>query len=172
MKAEHRLIMIALLSCISLATNWVGEVAARSDSSAIAAMAQGNQSKSQRTTTLFAIHRSQTVRLKVSGLRDGNRDDPFFRLELSFVDGRGRVVSQKVHSLERADEAFVELPAADLLPRGRNSALLRAVVRFVGTPDTRVAGPSRITLEILDGPSGDSQRLLPFAPLVQKVQKV
>jgi hypothetical protein len=172
MKAEYRLIIISLLLLISLATDRVGEVAAGSNSAAITAMVQGNQKHSQRTTTLFAIHRSQTVRLKISGLRDSNRDDPFFRLELSFVDGRGRVISQKVHSLESAAQASVDLQAADFLARGRNSAQLRAVVRFVGTPDTRVTERARISLEILDGQSGESKRLLPFASQAQKVQKV
>jgi hypothetical protein len=117
---------------------------------------------------VVSITRSQTARLNVF------RDDPFFhnepvlRIELLFVDEDGNTLSQKVLDLDTGKSAFLELRGSDIPLRDSNRAPIRATVRFVGTPDTRLYMWSP-TLEVFDNESGQTNFL---APIVQKVQIV
>lgn len=62
------------------------------------AAAQANSDISK-STGMFGITRNQTARLNVVRLGDGSIDSPDIRILLSFVDGDGNVVSQKVYEL-------------------------------------------------------------------------
>ena len=129
-----------------------------------AASAQTAASMS-RSTGMFGITTSQTARLNV--VRDDPffRDDPFLRVELSIVDGEGNILAQKVLDLGAGKATQLDLRGRDVIGRGR--VQLRAIVRFVGTPDTRLAENAIPTLEVIDNQTGETRILL---PAVQKVQ--
>jgi len=118
-----------------------------------------------RSTGMFGITTSQTARLNV--VRDDPffRDDPFLRIELLMVDGDGNVLAQKVIDLGAGKATQLDLRGRDVIGRGR--AQMRAIVRFVGTPDTRLVENAIPTLEIIDNQTGETRMLL---PAVQKVQ--
>ena len=122
-----------------------------------------------RSTGMFGITQNQTARLNV--VRDDPffQDDPFLRVELSFVDGEGNILSQQVYNIEAGKAAFLDLKGSDVIGRSGNRAQMRAVVKFVGTPDTRLVENCIPTLEVFDNESGETRFLL---PAVQKVQKV
>ena len=136
--------------------------------SAINANAQASDEISYRSTGMFGITQNQTARLNVVLDDPFLRDDPFFQVELSFVDGEGNILSQKVYDIEAGKAAFLDLKGRDILGQSRNRAQMRAVVRFVGTPDTLPAENCIPTLEVFDSESGETRFLL---PAVQKVQK-
>jgi hypothetical protein len=170
MKAVNQLKMIALMALITIGANWSDESASFAKSQGIAAVVRAGEGKTDKATKWFAIRATQTARLKVTNLSDGNRDDPFFRLELCFVDRKGKVISQKVHILDREASGVLELKGSDLLSGGSSNTQLRAIVRFVGTPDTRIADRYVATLEVFDNQSGETRFSLPVAPKVQKAQ--
>ncbi len=120
-----------------------------------------------RSTGMFGITQNQTARLSV--VRDDPffRDDPFLRVELSFVDGEGNILSQKVYDLGAGKAAFWDLKGRDVVGRSGNRAQIRAILRFIGTPDTRQVENCIPTLEVIDNQSGETRFLL---PAVQKVQ--
>ena len=115
-----------------------------------------------RSTGMFGITQNQTARLSVV------RDDPFFRVELSFVDGEGNILSQKVYEIAAGKAAFLDLKGRDVVGRSSgNRVQMRAIVRFVGTPDTRQAENCIPTLEVFDSETRETRFLL---PAVQKLQ--
>ena len=120
-----------------------------------------------RSTGMFGITQNQTARLSV--VRDDPffRDNPFFRVELSFVDGDGNILSQKVYELGAGKAAFLDLKGRDAVGRAGSRVQMRAVVRFVGTPDTRQAENCIPTLEVFDNETRETRLLL---PAVQKLQ--
>ena len=118
-----------------------------------------------RSTGMFGITTNQTARLNV--VRDDPffRDDPFLRIELLIVDTEGNILAQKVLDLGAGKGTYLDLRGRDVISRGR--VQLRAIVRFVGTPDTRVVENAIPTLEVIDNQTGETRFLL---PAVQKVQ--
>jgi len=122
-----------------------------------------------RSTGMFGITQNQTARLNV--MRDDPffHDNPFLRVELSFIDGEGNILSQKVYDIEPGKAAFLDLKGRDIMAQSGIRAQMRAVVKFVGTPDTRQLDNCIPTLEVFDTQSGETRFLL---PVVQKVQKV
>ena len=120
-----------------------------------------------RSTGMIGITSNQTARINV--VRDDPffRDDPFLRVELSFVDGDGNILEQKVYEVGAGKAAFLDLNGRDVVGSGLNRLQLRAVVKFVGTPDTRQAENCIPTLEVIDNDTGETRFLL---PAVQKVQ--
>jgi hypothetical protein len=170
MKAAYRLKMMALMALITLGASWGGEAASFAKPASKTRLAQASDGRSYRATQWFAIRATQTARLKVRNLAEVTRDDPFFRLELSFVDKQGKVISQKVHILDRETTGVLDLNGSDLLPRAGNNLQLRAIVRFVGTPDTRIADRYNAILEVVENQSGEITRSLPLAQRAQKVQ--
>jgi hypothetical protein len=120
-----------------------------------------------RSTGMFGLTQNQTARLNV--VRDDPffRDEPFIKVELSFVDGDGNILAQKVYDLGAGKAAFLDLKGLDVLERQPSRTQIRAVVRFVGTPDTRLAENCIPTLEVFDNDTRETRFLL---PAVQKVQ--
>ncbi len=120
-----------------------------------------------RTTGMFGITQNQTARLNV--VRDDPFfiDDPFLRVELSIVDGDGNILAQKVLDLGAGKATYLDLRGRDIMSRSTNRVQLRAIVKFIGTPDTRLAENAIPTLEVIDNQTGETRFLL---PAVQKVQ--
>jgi hypothetical protein len=172
MNAAYRFKMMTLMALITIAMSWGGGAVNFAQPAGKAAFTQTSDGRSYRATQWFAIRATQTARLKVTHLQDVNRDDPFFRIELTFVDRKGKVISQKVHTLDRESAGLLDLKGSELLPRAGNNAQLRAIVRFVGTPDTRIADRYLATLEVFDNQSGEISFSLPLTQKVQKVQAV
>ena len=172
MKIRSSLKMMALIALIAAATSLSAASVCGNPakSTGLASRAQASDGGSYRATRMFNIGAAQTARLKVSGLPDTRRDDPFFRLELSFVDRKGKVVSRKVHNPDGENSAVLDLHSSELLPRGSSYKQLKALVRFVGTPDTRLADRCIVTLEVFDNKTGELKFVLPVAQKVQKVQ--
>lgn len=170
MKAANRLKILALMALITVGVSWSRASASFAQSADKAAITQVKDGRSSRATQWFAIQSTQTARLRVTSLQEVNRDDPFFRLELSFVDRKGKVISQKIHTLNRESAGLLDLKGSDLLPQAGNNVQLRAIVRFVGTPDTRIADRYTATLEVFDNQSGEIRFSLPLSQKVQKVR--
>src|SRR5215211_3158415 len=120
-----------------------------------------------RSTGMIGITSNQTARINV--VRDDPffRDDPFLRVELSFVDSDGNILAQKVYDVGAGKAAFLDVNGREALGSGVNRLQLRAVVKFVGTPDTLQAENCIPTLEVIDNDTGETRFLL---PAVQKVQ--
>ena len=120
-----------------------------------------------RSTGMIGITSNQTARINV--VRDDPFffDDPFLRVELSFVDSDGNILAQKVYEVGAGKAAFLDLNGRDVVGSGLNRLQLRAVVKFVGTPDTLPAENCIPTLEVIDNNTGETRFLL---PAVQKVQ--
>jgi hypothetical protein len=117
---------------------------------------------------MVGITAGQTARLNVFRDDPFFSDNPFFRVELSFVDGDGNILAQKVIDLDSGKSAFLDLKGSEVPPRDTNRTQIRGVVRFVGTPDTRTYMWTP-TLEVIDSASGETRFLV---PAVQKVQTV
>jgi hypothetical protein len=115
---------------------------------------------------MVGITAGQTARLNVFGKDDPGDDDD--KVELSFVDADGNILSQKVYDLKAGRSSFLDLRGSEVPPRDSNRTQIRGVVRFVGTPDTRTYMWTP-TLEVFDNASGETRFLV---PAVQKVQKV
>ena len=120
-----------------------------------------------RSTGMIGITSNQTARINV--VRDDPFffDDPFLRVELLFVDSDGNILAQKVYEVGAGKATFLDLNGRDVVGSGLNRLQLRAVVKFVGTPDTRQAENCIPTLEVIDNNTGETRFLL---PAVQKVQ--
>ena len=116
---------------------------------------------------MFGITQGQTARLSVANL-DSGEFVPCVRLELSFIDGDGKTLLQKVYDVEHGKSAFLDLSGNQFVGRGGRSQI-RALVRFVGTPDTRDDPFFLPSLEVIDNATGRTSFLI---PAVQKVQKV
>lgn len=173
-KTRNSLKMMVLIALISLGANWGAiNVSAQNQTTAINEVKDVSRDDPFFRTGMFGITQNQTARLNV--VRDDPffQDDPFFRVELSFVDGNGNIMSQKVYEIEGGKSAFMDLRGSEIGGRESNRSQLRAMVRFVGTPDTRddpfFRDAAVVTLEVFDNKSGETRFLL---PAVQKVQKV
>jgi len=128
------------------------------------AAAQTNEDISK-STGMFAITRNQTARLNVVNLGKEGAGLSYITVLLAFVDGDGNVLSQKVYVLGTGKAARLDLKWREVPTQG-NRAQLRAVVRSVGTPDTRTYMWTP-TLEVFDNESGETRLLI---PTFQKVQ--
>jgi hypothetical protein len=118
-----------------------------------------------KSTGMFGITRNQTARLNVVNLGKTGVGTPDTTVLLSFIDGDGNVLSQKLCVLGAGKSARLDIKWRDVPTQG-NRAQLRAVVRFVGTPDTRTYMWTP-TLEVFDNESGETRLLI---PALQKVQ--
>jgi hypothetical protein len=147
--------LIALIALVTTGTAWGTTSASAADNNT-------------RSTGLFGITQHQTARLNVVNLEDVSQDDPFFRVEMTFLDGEGNILSQKVYEIKSGKSAFLDLKGIDVVGRDTNRTHIRAVVRFVDTPDTLLY-MWMPTLEVFDNDTGETRFLL---PAVQKVQKV
>jgi hypothetical protein len=158
MKARNTVLkLIAVLTLVTIGTAWAKNPVNGAIKPQIVA-----------STGQFGITQNQTARLNVF---NGGKDDPGDdddKVELSFVDGDGNILSQKVYELEEGKSAFLDLKGGELPRTGTNRTQMRAMVRYVGTPDTRTYMWTP-TLEVFDNESGETRFLL---PAVQKVQKV
>ena len=124
------------------------------------------------STGMFGITQYQTARFSVFNGGSGDPgDDDDRRVELLFVDGAGNILSQKVYELGTGKAAFFDLRGSDLPRTDTKRTQLRAMVRYVGTPDTRTYMWAP-TLEVFDTDSGETRFLLPAVQKVQKVQTV
>jgi hypothetical protein len=122
-----------------------------------------------RSTGMFGISQTQTARINLVNLEDG-AFVPCVRVEMVFVDGDGSILAQKVYEVDAGKSAFFDLRGSEIIGRGSNRAQIRAEVRFVGTPDTRLSDNCIPTVEIFDNESGETRFLLPAVQKVQKVQ--
>ena len=120
-----------------------------------------------RSTGMIGITTNQTARINV--VRDDPFffDDPFLRVELSFVDSDGNILAQKVYELGAGKATFLDLNGRDVVGSGLNRRQLRAVVKFLGPVDLLPAENCIPTLEVIDNDTGETRFVL---PAVQKVQ--
>jgi hypothetical protein len=116
---------------------------------------------------MFGITQYQTARLNVVNLEDQIVDNPHCRVDLSFVDSDNNILAQKVYDLGAGKAAFLDLKGREVLGRGPNRIQIRAVVKFVGTPDTRQAENCIPTVEVIDNDTRETRFVL---TTVQKVQ--
>jgi hypothetical protein len=159
MKARNSAMqLIALIAIVMTAGVW----------GATSASAQASDSRFYSPTGMFGITQNQTARINVT------RDDPFFqgdpgddddKVELTFVDGDGNILSQKVYELAAGKSAFLDLRGSDLPRTETRRTQIRAMVRYIGTPDTRTYMWTP-TVEVFDNESGETRFLV---PAVQKV---
>jgi len=147
-KLNNAMKLIALAAIVTAGTFWgVTKVSAASDP--------------LRSTGMFGITSGQTARLNIFFVEDAAT-----RVELSFVDGDGNILSQKVIDSFSLKSGFLDLRGVDL-PRTHSSRTqVRAVVRFIDSPDIRVADDCISSLEVFDNESGETRFLV---PAVQKV---
>ena len=115
---------------------------------------------------MVGITAGQTARLNVFHDDPFSRDDPFFRVELSIVDGEGNILAQKVIDLNSGKAAFLDLRASEVPPRDTDRTQIRGVVRYVGTPDTRTYMWTP-TLEVFDNATGETSLLVPAGQKVR-----
>ena len=146
-KLNNAVKLIALAAIVIAGTFWSAGVSASSEL--------------LRSTGMFGITMGQTARLNIYFV-----DDAATRVELSFVDGDGSILSQKVIDSLSLKSGFLYLRGVDLPPTHSNRIQVRAVVRFIGTPDVRIAEDCISTLEVFDNESGETRFLV---PAVQKV---
>src|SRR5215204_6393881 len=120
-----------------------------------------------RSTGMIGITSNQTARINV--VRDDPFffDDPFLRVELSFVDSDGNILAQKVYEVGAGKATFLDLNGRDVVGSGLNRLQLRAVVKFLGPVDLLPAENCIPTLEVIDNETGETRFLL---PAVQKMQ--
>jgi len=158
MKARNSAMqLIALIAIVMTAAVW----------GATSVGAQASDGRFYSPTGMFGITQNQTARINVT------RDDPFFqgdpgdddRVELTFVDGDGNILSQKVYELGAGKSAFLDLRGSDLPRTETRRTQIRAMVRYIGTPDTRTYMWTP-TVEVFDNESGETRFLV---PAVQKV---
>lgn len=119
-------------------------------------------------TGMFGITQNQTARLSLANADDGSFV-PCIRVELSFVDSEGKILSQKVYDVEAGKSAFLDLRGDEIVRRSSSRSQIRAVFRFVGTPDTRLY-MWLPTVEVFDNESGETRFVLSAEQKVQKVQ--
>jgi hypothetical protein len=166
-KTQNSLKMMALIALITVAMNWgATNVNAQNQAS-------GTKTKDvQRDdpffhTGMFGITQNQTARINVA-----NPDDGYFvpciKVELTFADSDGNVLSQKVYDIEAGKAASLDLRGGEIVGRDSKRAQVRATVKFVDLPDLRTYMWTPI-LEVFDNESGETRFLL---PALQKVQKV
>lgn len=122
------------------------------------------------STGMFGITANQTARFNVFNGGSGDPGDDDDKIELLFVDVDGKILAQKVYELGAGKAAFLDLRAADLPRQDTVRTQMRAMVRYVGTPDTRTYMWAP-TLEVFDNNSGETRFLLPAVQKVQKVHK-
>lgn len=122
-----------------------------------------------RTTGMFGINHTQTARINLVNLED-RAFVPCVRVEMLFIDGDGNILAQKVYEVDAGKSAFMDVRGSEIIERGGNRAQIRAEVRFVGTPDTRLSDQCIPTVEVFDSESGETRFLLPAVQKVQKVQ--
>src|SRR5215203_1795687 len=114
-----------------------------------------------RSTGMIGITTNQTARINVV------RDDPFLRIELSFVDSDGNILAQKVYDLGAGKAVFLDFNGRDVPRSDSNRLQLRAVAKFLGPVNLLPAENCIPTLEVIDNDTGETRFLL---PAVQKVQ--
>src|SRR5215213_9490834 len=114
-----------------------------------------------RSTGMIGITTNQTARINVVF------DDPFLRVELSFVDSDGNILAQKVYDLGAGKAVFLDFNGRDVPRSDSNRLQLRAVAKFLGPINLLPAENCIPTLEVIDNDTGETRFLL---PAVQKVQ--
>jgi hypothetical protein len=170
MKTPNRLKMMALIALITIGASWgVTYVSAQNQTTPINGVKEVTRDDPFFRTGMFGITQNQTARLNIFNGGSGEPGDDDDRVELSFVDGDGNILSQKVYEIGAGKSAFLDFKGSEIVGRDSKRSQVRVVVRFVGTPDTRLAGNCIPTLEVFDNESGETRFLL---PAVQKVQKV
>ncbi len=171
MKTRNRLKMMALIALITVGVNWGATmVSAQTQTTGLNKVEDMNRDDPFFHTGMFGITQNQTARLNVANLDDGSFV-PCIRIELSFVDRDGNILSQKVYEIDSGKSAFLDLRGSEIVGRDSKRAQLRAVVRFVGTPDTRTYMWTP-TLEVIDNESGETRFVVPAVQKVQKVQTI
>ncbi len=114
---------------------------------------------------MFGITQGQTARLSVANLASGELV-PAVQVELSFIDGDGNTLLQKVHTIHQGKSAFLDLSGNQFAGRGGRTQV-RALVRFVGTPDTRDDPFFLPSVEVIDNATGRTSFLVEAAQKVQ-----
>jgi hypothetical protein len=169
-KTRNRLKMMALIALITVGMNWgATNVNAQNQTS------DTNESKAKDVqrddpffhTGMFGITQNQTARINVAN-PDNGYFVPCIKVELTFADSDGNILSQKVYDIEAGKAASLDLKGSEIVGRDSKRSQIHARVRFVGTPDTRTYMWTPI-LEVFDNESGETRFLL---PALQKVQKV
>ena len=159
MKARHTVLKsIAVLTLLTIGTAWAQNPASEAIKPQIVEL-----------TGMFGITQNQTARLNVFNGGSGDPGDDDDKIELSFVDGDGNILSQKVYELGAGKSAFLDIRGVEVPRTTTNRTQMRGIVRYVGTPDTRTYMWTP-TLEVFDNRTGETRFLLPAVQKVQKVQ--
>jgi hypothetical protein len=126
-----------------------------------ATQASSIQEISPRAFGMFGITQGQTARLSMVSLETGELL-PAIQVELSFIDSDGNTLLQKVHTLHQGKAVALDLNGNLFAGRGRTQ--IRALVRFIGTPDTRDDPFFRNclpTMEVVDNTTGRTSFIVP-----------
>jgi hypothetical protein len=110
---------------------------------------------------MFGITPGQTARLNMVNI-ETEVLLPAVQVELSFIDSDGNTLLQKVHTLHQGKAVALDLNGNLFAGRGRTQ--IRALARFVGTPDTRDDPFFRNclpTLEVVDNTTGRTSFIVP-----------
>ncbi len=95
-------------------------------------------------------------------------------MELSFIDGDGNTLLQRVHDVDRGKSAFLDLNGDQLVGRG-GRAQIRALAQFIGTPDV-IDDPffrnCLLTLEVIDNVTGRTNFIVSDSVRIQTVTPV
>lgn len=159
----------ALIALAAAAAIWAASPASRVEASR-ATPAGAIKEVDPRAFGMFGITQGETARLNVVNLETGEFV-PCIRVELSFVDDDGATLLQKVHDVDRGKSAFLDLNGDQFVGRGGRTQI-RALVRFVGTPDTRDDPFFRNclpTLEVIDNVTGRTNVIVPESVRIQTV---
>jgi hypothetical protein len=171
MKVRNSLKMVALIALVTLGMNWgATNVNAQNQISDISGSKTRDVQRDDPFfhTGMFGITQNQTARINVANPDDGSFV-PCVRVEVTFADGDGNTLSQKVYDIEAGKAASLDLKGSEIAGRDSKRAQVHATVRFIGTPDTRTYMWTPI-LEVFDNESGETRFILPAVQKVQKVQ--
>ncbi len=152
MKTRNTFLALALLAAAGFLFN-VTRAGAASGAAPVAT------TESFKSSGMAGLTIGQTARLNVVNLETGELL-PAVQVELSFLDAEGNTLAQKVHGLQRGQAAFFDLNGAQAGRTGRTQ--IRAQVRFIGTPDTRVVQKVLPTLEVVDNATGRTAFIVPI----------
>ena len=152
MKTRNTALILAVLTALSATF-----------STALGVAHAAQRESFSRSFGMVGITHGQTARLNVVNLED-SEFVPCVRVELSFVDGNGQTLLRSTHEVERGKAAFLDLNGNQLMGRFGARLQVRAVARFVGTPDTRDADDCLLTLEVIDNATGRTSFINPPEP--------
>ncbi|MEP7338230.1 MAG: hypothetical protein ABI977_10840 [Acidobacteriota bacterium] len=155
MKARNAILTLAALALFAA----IGIFSTTTRAGAIASTTESFS----RNFGMVGITQGQTARLNLVNLEPGEFV-PCVKVELSFIDGAGNTLMQKVYDIDRGKSAFLDLNGNQFVARGGRTQI-RAQVRFVGTPDT-VDNPDLRncppTLEMIDNATGRTSFIVPL----------